>query len=218
MIRPNPATEASFSRVDGSKHSIDELKTILLQNYLSGSIILGTVVFFISLFISIQKQDYVTAIFVTMLFLILFIITFVRRINTIIRSVTLAFLYIGTGVLSILSTGINSNAILYFFTSILLLGILLRGLWWVAGLALEGILIAAIGLFIQFNWIQLDTFFRTSNSIVNWFTTITMTLFIAFVVVSPLANYISALRSQNAILDAEKENQKCSQQGKFRAK
>jgi GAF domain-containing protein len=207
MIRPNPATEASLSRVDGSKHSIDELKTILLQNYLSGSIILGTVVFFISLFISIQKQDYVTAIFVTMLFLILFIITFVRRINTYIRSVTLAFLYIGTGVLSILSTGINSNAILYFFTSILLLGILLRGLWWVAGLALEGILIAAIGLFIQFNWIQLDTLFRTSNSIVNWFTTITMTLFIAFVVVSPLAHYISALRSQNAILDAEKENQ-----------
>ena len=207
MIRPNPATEASLSRVDGSKHSIDELKTILLQNYLSGSIILGTVVFFISLFISIQKQDYVTAIFVTMLFLILFIITFVRRINTNIRSVTLAFLYIGTGVLSILSTGINSNAILYFFTSILLLGILLRGLWWVAGLALEGILVAAIGLFIQLNWIQLDTLFRTSNSIVNWFTTITMTLFIAFVVVSPLANYISALRSQNAILDAEKENQ-----------
>ena len=207
MIRPNPATEASFSRVDVSKHSIDELKTILLQNYLSGSIILGTVVFFISLFISIQKQDYVTAMFVTILFLILFIITFVRRINTNIRTVTLAFLYIGTGVLSILSTGINSNAILYFFTSILLLGILLRGLWWVAGLALEGILIAAIGLFIQFNWIQLDTLFRTSNSIVNWFTTITMTLFIAFVVVSPLAHYISALRSQNAILDAEKENQ-----------
>jgi GAF domain-containing protein len=119
----------------------------------------------------------------------------------------LAFLYIAAGVLSILSSGINSNAILFFFTSILLLGILLRGLWWVAGLIFEAILISVMGLFIQFNWIQLDTFFRSSNSIVNWFTTITMTLFVAFVVVSPLAQYISALRSRNISLDSDKEIQ-----------
>jgi len=207
MISTTPASETTFTHSEASQHSIDDLKTILLQNYLSGSIILGTVVFFISLFIAIQKQDYITAIFVTIIFLILFIITFVRRIKTNIRSVTLAFLYIATGVLSILSSGINSNAILFFFTSILLLGILLRGLWWVAGLIFEAILISVMGLFIQFNWIQLDTFFRSSNSIVNWFTTITMTLFVAFVVVSPLAQYISALRSRNISLDSDKEIQ-----------
>ena len=207
MISTTPASETTFTHSEASQHSIDDLKTILLQNYLSGSIILGTVVFFISLFIAIQKQDYITAIFVTIIFLILFIITFVRRIKTNIRSVTLAFLYIAAGVLSILSSGINSNAILFFFTSILLLGILLRGLWWVAGLIFEAILISVMGLFIQFNWIQLDTFFRSSNSIVNWFTTITMTLFVAFVVVSPLAQYISALRSRNISLDSDKEIQ-----------
>ena len=144
MISTSPASERTVSRSDVSQHSINDLKTILLQNYLSGSIILGTVVFFISLFIAIQKQDYITAVFVTIIFLILFIITFVRSINTNIRSVTLAFLYIATGVLSILSSGINSNAILYFFTSVLLLGILLRGLWWVAGLVFEGILISVM--------------------------------------------------------------------------
>ncbi len=205
MIRSTPSNEIPFSRSVASRHSIDELKTILLQNYLSGSIILGTVVFFISLFVSIQKQDYLTAILVSIVFLILFIITFVRSIDTNIRSITLAFLYIATGVLSILSSGINGNAILYFFTSILLLGIMLRGLWWVAGLVFEGVLITVMGLLIQLNWIQLDTYFRTSNSIVNWFTTITMTLFMAFLVVSPLAQYISALRTQKTNLEAEKE-------------
>lgn len=207
MISTTPASETTLSHSNEPQRSIDDLRTILLQNYLSGSIILGTVVFFISLFIAIQKQDYITAIFVTIIFLILFIITFVRRINTNIRTVTLAFLYIATGVLSILSSGINSNAILYFFTSILLLGILLRGLWWVAGLIFEGILISAMGLLIQFNWIQLDTLFRSSSSIVNWFTTITMTLFMAFVFVSPLAQYISALRRRNASLDSDREVQ-----------
>ncbi len=205
MIRSTPSNEIPFSRSVASRHSIDELKTILLQNYLSGSIILGTVVFFISLFVSIQKQDYLTAILVSIVFIILFIITFVRSIDTNIRSITLAFLYIATGVLSILSSGINGNAILYFFTSILLLGIMLRGLWWVAGLVFEGVLITIMGLLIQFNWIQLDTYFRTSTSIVNWFTTITMTLFMAFLVVSPLAQYISALRSQKTNLEAEKD-------------
>jgi putative methionine-R-sulfoxide reductase with GAF domain len=207
MISTSPASETRFSHSNESQRSIDDLKTILLQNYLSGSIILGTVVFFISLFIAIQKQDYITAIFVTIIFLILFIITFVRRINTNIRTVTLAFIYIATGVLSILSYGINSNAILYFFTSILLLGILLRGLWWVGGIIFEGILISLMGLFIQFNWIQLDTLIRSSSSIVNWFTTITMTLFMAFVFVSPLAQYISALRLRNATLDSDREIQ-----------
>lgn len=207
MIRSTPSNEATITRSEVSHHSIDEFKNLLLQNYLSGSIILGTVVFFISLFISIQKQDYVTAVLVTIIFLILFIITFVRSINTNIRTITLAFLYIATGVLSILSSGINSNAILYFFTSILLLGIMLRGLWWVAGLIFEGILISVMGLLIQFNWIQLDTIFRATNPIINWFTTITMTLFMAFIVVSPLAQYISALRSQKINLEAEKEVQ-----------
>lgn len=207
MISTSPASERTVSRSDVSQHSINDLKTILLQNYLSGSIILGTVVFFISLFIAIQKQDYITAVFVTIIFLILFIITFVRSINTNIRSVTLAFLYIATGVLSILSSGINSNAILYFFTSVLLLGILLRGLWWVAGLVFEGILISVMGILIQFNWIQLDALLFESSSMVNWFTTITMTLFMALVVVSPLAQYLSALRVKNTTLDSEKEIQ-----------
>jgi GAF domain-containing protein len=207
MISTTPASERTVSRSDVSQRSINDLKTILLQNYLSGSIILGTVVFFISLFIAIQKQDYITAVFVTIIFLILFIITFVRSINTNIRSVTLAFLYIATGVLSILSSGINSNAILYFFTSVLLLGILLRGLWWVAGLIFEGILISIMGILIQFNWIQLDALLNESSSMVNWFTTITMTLFMALVVVSPLAQYLSALRVKNTTLDSEKEIQ-----------
>lgn len=210
MIRSTPSNETSFSPSEKSQPSVDELKTILLQNYLNGSIILGTVVFFISLFVSIQKQDYITAVLVIIIFLILFIITFVRSIATNIRAVTLAFLYIATGVLNILSLGINANAILYFFTSILLLGILLRGLWWVAGLIFEGILISVMGLLIQFNWIQLESFIRTTDSIVNWFATITMTLFMAFVVVAPLAQYISVLRSQKTKLEAQKGDQDLS--------
>ncbi len=179
----------------------DELKSTLLQNYLSGSIILGTAIFFINLFIAIQQKDLAVGILSSLLFLILFIITFTKSIRFSIRSILLASLYIAVGVISLISSGINANAILYFFISILLLGILLPGTAWIFGLIFEGLLVSLLGFFIQFDIIQLNTFFTTSNTLLNWFTTITITLFASFVLVAPLAQYLKKLQiEKNEIL------------------
>lgn len=208
MIHSESKPEILVNEKRSSLYSFDELKITLLQNYLSGSIILGTIVFFINLFVAIQTQNYISAILVSVLFMFLFVITFVRRIHPFIRSLILSILYIGAGILSIISTGINANAVLYFFISILLLGILLPRLWWVAALIFEGILISLIGLFIQIKWIQLDSFFASSNSLVNWFSTITITLFLAFVTISPLYQYLVNLRSQKSALEDDRILQK----------
>lgn len=208
MIHSESKPEILVNEKKSSLYTFDDLKITLLQNYLSGSIILGTIVYFISLFVAIQTQNYLSAILVSVLFIFLFVITFVRRIHPLIRSLILSILYIGAGILSIISTGINANAVLYFFISILLLGILLPRLWWVAGLIFEGILISLIGLFIQIKWIQLDSFFASSNSLVNWFSTITITLFLAFVTISPLNQYLVNLRSQKSALEDDKILQK----------
>jgi GAF domain-containing protein len=174
----------------------DDLKVALLQNYLSGSIILGTVIFFINLFMAIQRNDLALGGLTFLLFLVLFVITFTRSIHYSIKSILLASLYIAVGVMSIISTGINANSVIYFFTAILLLGLLLPGYWWVFGLVFEGLLISVFGLFIQYGLIQLNTFFSLNNSLLNWFTTITISLFLSFVIVSPLTQYLSKLHKR----------------------
>lgn len=181
----------------------DEFKNSLLQNYLSGSIILGTVVFFINLFMSLQKKDLLLGVLSAVLFLVLFIITFTKAIRYGIRSGLLSILYIAVGVFSVISTGINANAVLYFFVSILLLGILLTGSWWVIALILEGLLISIIGLFNQLGVIQQYNYFNTSSTLLNWFTTITITLFLSFVIVSPLVQYLSKLQKQKTELEKQ---------------
>jgi len=179
-----------------SDHQVgfDEFKSTLLQNYLSGSIILGTAIFFINLFIAIQQRDLTVGILSSLLFLVLFVITFTKSIRFSIRSILLASLYIAVGVISLISSGINANGILYFFISILLLGILLPGSAWIFGLIFEGLLVSLLGLFIQFDIIQLNTFFTTANTLLNWFTTITITLFASFVLVAPLVQYLKKLQ------------------------
>jgi len=183
----------------------DDFKTTLLQNYLSGSIILGTVVFFINLYMALQKKDLLLGVLTALLFLVLFIITFTKSIRFIIRSILLSILYISVGVISIISTGINANAVLYFFVSILLLGVLVSGPWWIVSLIVEGLLISVIGLFSQIGIIKLNSFFSSTNSLLNWFTTITITFFIAFVIVAPLVQYLRKLQDQNIEIDKKSD-------------
>jgi len=183
----------------------DDFKTTLLQNYLSGSIILGTVVFFINLYMALQKKDLLLGILTALLFLVLFIITFTKSIRFVIRSILLSILYISVGVISIISTGINANAVLYFFVSILLLGVLVSGPWWIVSLIVEGLLISVIGLFSQIGIIKLNSFFSSTNSLLNWFTTITITLFIAFVIVAPLVQYLRKLQDQKIEIDKKSD-------------
>ena len=201
MINPSLSNQQKLSR-SGHQVGFDENKSTLLQNYLSGSIILGTAIFFINLFIAIQQKDLTVGILSSLLFLILFVITFTRSIRFSIRSILLASLYIAVGVISLISSGINANAILYFFISILLLGILLPGSAWIFGLIFEGLLVSLLGFFIQFDIIQLDTFFATANTLINWFTTITITLFASFVLVAPLVQYLKKIQiEKNEILN-----------------
>jgi len=183
----------------------DENKNVMLQNFLNGSVILGTVIFFINLFIAIQKNDLMMGILTSALFIVLFIITFTKSIRFTIRSIVLSNLFIAVGVMSILSTGINANAVLYFFVAILLLGVLLPGSWWIAGFIFEGVIISIFGLFIQYGIVQLNSFFVINNTIVNWFITITITLFIAIVIVSPLVQYLKKIHSQKIEIEKNTE-------------
>jgi GAF domain-containing protein len=195
---------------------LDSMRSTLLQNYLNGTLILGAFVFFIRLYIAIQVRDYASALAVTILFISLFAITFLHKIQPTIRIVLLSLLFLISGVISLVSGGINANSILYFFVSILVLGVLLQRNWWILGLVIEGLIIASLGILIQINLIKLDSFFNLQNSLLNWFSTLTITLFIAFVSIAPLNQYLINVRkrilgSSNEVEGLKESNEDLSQ-------
>lgn len=204
-------TNQSSQAVEAVTRDLDSLKSELIQNYLNGSLILGTIIFFINLFISVQQNDVVSAIATVILFGVLFSITFLRRIDSVLRTLLLSLTFFGTGIFSLLSSGLNANGMLYFFIAVLVLGLLGSRSWWITGLVLSGITTLLIGILIQTNLIRHGISVVETNSIIYWVATCVILLFLIYVILSPtnrfLLQMIRLLRfSQNEELSLRYDN------------
>jgi GAF domain-containing protein len=199
-MNPNPK-----SILNAIEQDEESMRSILLQNYLNGSLILGTIVFFVNLYFSIQNKNILSSALILLLFGALFLITFMQSWPSTTRSILLITIVFLTGVLSLVFSGLNANALLYFFLSVLLIGILLNGSWWFLGLFTSGITISLIGVFIQLGIIRQGIFQVVNNSLLFWLSILTILLFMIFVVIAPLNQYLLKIRRK--ILDAKDHDQ-----------
>lgn len=183
-------TNQSSQAAESATRGLDSLKSELIQNYLNGNLILGTILFFINLFISVQQNDAVSAIATVILFGLLFLITFLRKIDSMLRTLLLSLVFFGTGVFSLLSSGLNANGMLYFFIAVLVLGLLGYRSWWITGLVFSGITTLLIGTLIQTNVIRHGISVVDTNSIIYWITTCVILLFLIYVILSPTNRYL----------------------------
>ncbi len=183
-------TIQSSQAVESENRDLDKLRIELIQNYLNGSLILGTILFFINLYISVQQNDAFSAITTVILFGLLFAITFLRRIEPGLRTFLLSLTFFGTGVFSLLSSGLNANGMLYFFIAVLVLGLLGTRSWWITGLVFSGITTLVIGILIQSNVIRHGISVVEINSITYWITTSVILLFLIYVILSPTNRYL----------------------------
>ncbi|KAF0111450.1 MAG: hypothetical protein FD147_933 [Chloroflexi bacterium] len=174
----------------------ENFRSTLLQNYLNGSLILGTIVFFINLYFSIQNKNVLFSAVILILFGILFMDTFMQSWSQTLRILLLVFVIFSTGVLGLVITGLNANAVLFFFLAVLLIGVLITGNWWAIGLLISGISVSLIGVLIQLGIIRQGVFQTENNSLLNWLSILTTLLFLIFVVIAPINQYLIKVRNK----------------------
>lgn len=176
--------------LESEDKDISLLKLDLLQNYLNGSLILGTILFFVNLYISFQQGSILSSIFTLLLFAMLFVITFVRKIDPKLRTILLCIDFFGAGIFSLLAEGLSANGILYFFMAVLILGLLGPRLWWILGLVAAGLTTITIGVLIQIEVINNRLFIIENNSLFYWVSTFVIFLFLIYLVLSPTSQYL----------------------------
>lgn len=175
-----------------------------LQNIANGSLILGTILFFVNLFVAIQQNQPIIGIFVFLLYGAVFISTFMQSFSVKSR-VTLLFLaYLGAGTLSAVSTGLNAIGVLFLFTGILILAIFLEKNEWLWGILLSAILLAVFATLVGYGIIEHDFFAAQSTSPLYWSSVIIFLIFIAYLITSTVTRNLQTLR--NLISDTRNEN------------
>lgn len=210
---PSLSSRAGQSSLKSQVFEDEEgMRLILLQNYLNGSLILGTIVFFINLYFSIQSKNIFSTVVILILFGMLFMATFVRSWPVSLRIVLLVTVVFSSGVFSLAASGLNANGVLFFFLAVLLIGILIQGNWWVIGLMLSGITVSLIGVLIQSNIIRQGVFQTENNSLFYWLSILTILLFMIFVVIAPLNQYLIKVR--NKIFEIRRNDQTISEDNK----
>lgn len=170
-------------------------RSALIQNYLSGALILGTILFFISLYQATRDENVLGMIVLLILFGALFMVAFMSRWPSTVRAVVLAVLAFSSGSYSVVTTGLTGNGILFFFLSVLLLGILIEGYWWLVGLVASTLALSLIGVLIQSGLVNQNSFFLENNSLLHWLSIITVLLFLIYVIVAPLNRFLVQSRA-----------------------
>lgn len=186
----NPVINQRSSFFKSDDEDIALLKLDLLQNYLNGSLILGTILFFVYLYISFQQGSIISILLTFLLFAILFVITFVRRINSKLRTILLCVVYFGVGIFSLLTNGLNTNGILYLFIAVLFLGLLGPRLWWILGLVATGLTTMTIGVLTQTDVIRTGQPVFESTTLFYWVSTFVIFLFLVYLVLSSTWPYL----------------------------
>jgi len=173
----------------------------LLQNLLNGSLILGTILFFLNMYAAFSKADYISIVFVFITYAILFLMTFARMLPYHIRANSLALAYYLMGVVSVVQSGVNANGLLYFLICVLIVGLLEEGYYWGIPIAVIAVTVSLLGYSIQIGLVEQSGSLLTSSTILYWVSTVVNLLFLIFLATAPLSAYLHNLRSSVANLD-----------------
>jgi GAF domain-containing protein len=185
----------------------------LLQNLLNGSLILGTILFFLNIYNSFQKADYVSVGIIFAAYGIIFLITFARMIPYRIRVIFLCTAFFMVGVISLLQSGVNANSLLYFLVSILIAGILEKSNLWILITGLTLLIVSILSYLFQNEIIEVGSALVKTDTVLYWISIIVNFSFLIILITQPIRNYvrklqiaISSLEAKNSSLSEENQN------------
>lgn len=166
----------------------------LLQNILNGSLILGTILFFINLYGAIENLNYFRVVSIVVAYSLTFLVTLVKSIPYHVRVSLVSAGYLLVGMVSMLQSGINGNSLLYFLICILIIAILEPKLYWVFPMAVIAVIVSILGFLINRGVIITGTFIVESNSLLYWISVSINFLFIAFLLSTSLSSFFYSLQ------------------------
>lgn len=197
MMMNSASASTNSSQTIASRTGLHEIRKAneqLLQNILNGSLILGTVLFFLNAYSAIQTTNYAAVAGVVLVYAILFIITFARMLPYRIRVYLLSASYFLVGSIGLVQSGITSSSLIYFFISVLITGLLLEKRQWIIPFSIIILSITSIGFLINFSIIKITSPIFTTNAIVNWVSIAINLLYTTFLIVASSAQYFERLR------------------------
>jgi GAF domain-containing protein len=185
---------------------------VLLQNLLNGTLILSTILLFLNLFNSIQKNEYVSAAFIVAAYGIIFLITFARMVPYTLRVDFLAVVYFILGVFSFIQSGINANGLLYFAVSSLVLALLGRKYSWIVSVAFSAVAVSILSYLIQSGIIEIGSTLVAFNTVLYWISISVNFVFIAILFSAPVSQYMMHMNGELGVVnkrnsDLESENE-----------
>jgi GAF domain-containing protein len=185
-------------------HQIRSSNEVLLQNFLNGSLILGTILFFSNMYTALQNEDYYSVALILIAFGLVFLMTFARMLPYQIRVGFLTLAYYTVGVISLLQSGVNANALLYFLIAVLIFGILEEKSYWAILVVLVALTVSIFSYLIQTELINVSSPLVSVNSVLYWISIIVNFIFLTFLITAPIAQYIHSLHS--SIIELDKSN------------
>lgn len=196
-------TNPSFSNTASSQtiatrtglHEIRKANEQLLQNLLNGSLILGTVLFFLNMYTSIQAANYFSVVGVVLAYAILFIITFARMLPYRLRVDLLAASYFLVGTLSLLTSGVSAGNLIYFFIAVLVIALLLEKNIWIIPFAVSTIVITLVGFFSYYSIIDTKALSLPSSGLIEWLSIAVNLLYTSFLISASISQYFERLRT-----------------------
>ncbi|MHC1741218.1 MAG: GAF domain-containing protein [Anaerolineaceae bacterium] len=185
-------------------HKTNSDKEALLQNILNGSLILGTILFFLNIYNAFQRNDYVSVGLIFAAYSIIFLVTFWRMIPFQIRVGALTLAYFLAGVMSLIQSGVNANALLYFLISVIILAILEEKNYWLVLVAASALVVSLISYLFQTEIVVIGASLAPVNSILYWISIIVNFIFLMILIAAPLSQYVR--RTRSSIEEISKSN------------
>ena len=176
-----------------------------LQNLLNGSLVLGTILFFLNSYSSFQARNYFSLGLFFVAYGIIFLMTFARAFSYHLRVIFLALALFIIGILTMIQSGVSTNALLYFVTATLIIGVLEERNYWVISLAATVIAVSVLGYLIQTGAIEQGVSIVSNTSLLYWISFIANFVFLLFLITAPLAKYIHELK--DFIVSTSKTNE-----------
>ncbi|NMC85782.1 MAG: GAF domain-containing protein [Anaerolineaceae bacterium] len=168
----------------------------LLQNFLNGSLILGTILFFLNLYNAFQQEDTFATIIVFAAYALVFLITFARMIPYTIRVGFLTIAYLLTGVISFYQSGMNANGLLYLLISVLVIALLEeRGLW-ILQIGINTILVSIMSYLINTGIIEVGSSLVENNTLLYWISVIVNFTFLLILTAGPISQFMRTWHRQ----------------------
>lgn len=176
-------------------HEIRKANDQLLQNILNGSLILGTVLFFLNMYTAIQSANLIAAASVVLAYAILFIITFARMLPYQVRVSLLAASYYIVGTISLIQAGISSGNLIYFFIATLIVALLLEKNMWIIPFGVIILTITLVGFLLNASIISISSTVLTTTALMSWLSLAINLLYTTFLISASTSQYFERLRT-----------------------